>query len=189
MTGASGTAGALHGRRRVPLVLVAAVAGNGVIGRAGALPWRLRTDLRRFRRLTSGHPVVMGRRTYLSIGRPLPDRTTIVVSRDPRFAASGVVVAASLEAGLSAAEGDALRREADAIMVGGGADVYAQTIGLAARLEITRVRASMEGDTLFPFIDPAQWRETARDDHPAGPGDEAPFTTLSFERRCGELQC
>jgi dihydrofolate reductase len=170
-------------RLRVPLVLVAAVAENGVIGRAGGLPWRLKTDLKRFRALTTGHPVVMGRRTYLSFGAPLKGRTNIVVSRDLGFSAAGVVVAPSLETALEAAEGDALRRAAAAIVIGGGADIYLKTISQAARLEITRVHARPDGDTVFPEIDPAQWRETARQDYAAGPDDEAPFTTLTYERQ------
>jgi dihydrofolate reductase len=169
----------------IPLVLIAAVAENGVIGRAGGMPWRLRTDLRRFRALTTGHPVVMGRRTWLSFGRPLKGRTNIVVSRDPEFGAPGIVVAPSLEAALEVAEGDALRRAAAAIVVGGGADIYTRTIAMAERLEITRVHARPQGDTVFPDIDPAQWRETARQEYAAGPDDEAPFTALTYERRRG----
>ena len=170
---------------RVPLVLVAAVAENGVIGRDGGLPWRLKTDLKRFRALTVGHPVVMGRKTYLSFGKPLKGRTNIVVTRDPAFTAAGVVVAPNLEAALEAAAGDALRRGAAAIVIGGGADIYAETIDRAARLEITRVHARPEGDTAFPAIDPARWRETAREEHAAGPDDEAAFTTLTYERHHG----
>jgi len=165
-----------------PLVLVAAVAENGVIGRAGGLPWRLKTDLKRFRALTVGHPVVMGRKTYLSFGKPLKHRTNIVVTRDPDFAAAGIVVASSLEAALEVAEGDALRRGAAAIVIGGGAGIYAKTIDRAARLEITRVHVRPKGDTVFPAIDPAIWRETARQEYAAGPDDEAPFTTLTYER-------
>ena len=166
------------------LVLVAAIAENGVIGRAGALPWRLKTDMRHFRGLTAGYPVVMGRRTYAAIGKPLRDRTSIVVSRNAVFAAPGVVVAPNLAAALDVARGDALRRAVAAIMIAGGADLYAQTIGRAARLEITRVHASPQGDAVFPAIDPGQWHETARREHPAGPDDEAPFTTLTYERKC-----
>jgi len=164
------------------LVLVAAVAENGVIGRAGGLPWRLKTDLKRFRALTVGHPVVMGRKTYLSFGKPLKHRTNIVVTRDPEFAAAGVVVAPSLDAAMEVAEGDALRRGAAAVVVGGGADIYARTIDRAARLEITCVHVRPEGDALFPLIDPSRWRETARQEYAAGPDDEAPFTTLTYER-------
>ena len=167
---------------RLPLVLVAAVAENGVIGRAGGLPWRLKTDMRRFRALTAGHPVVMGRKTFLSLGKPLKGRTNIVVTRDPGFLSPGIVVAMSLAAALEAAEGDALRRGVAAIVIGGGADIYGATIGSAARLEITRVHASPAGDTMFPPIDPTQWRESAREEHPAGPEDEAPFTMLTYER-------
>jgi dihydrofolate reductase len=170
---------------RIPLVLVAAVAENGVIGLAGAMPWRLRTDLRRFRALTMGHPIVMGRKTFLAFGKPLQGRTNIVISRDPEFAVPGIVVAPSLEAALEVAEGDALRRAAAAIVVGGGAGIYSDTIDMAARLEITRVHARPQGDTLFPDIDPALWRETARQEFAAGPDDDAPFTTLTYERRRG----
>jgi len=165
--------------RRLPLVLVAAVAENGVIGRAGGLPWRLKTDLKRFRALTAGHPVVMGRKTYLSFGKPLKYRTNIVITRDPEFAAAG---APSLEAAMEVAEGDALRRGAAAIVIGGGADIYAKTIDRAARLEITRVHARPEGDTIFPAIDPTRWRETARQEFAAGSDDEVAFTSLTYER-------
>jgi dihydrofolate reductase len=168
---------------RTPLVLVAAIAENGVIGRAGGLPWRLKTDLKRFRALTVGHPVVMGRKTYLSFGKPLKNRTNIVVTQDPEFAAAGIVVAPGLEAAMEVAEGDALRRGAAAIVIGGGADIYSKLIDRAARLEITRVHVRPEGDTMFPEIDPALWREVSRQEHAAGPDDEAPFTTLTYERR------
>jgi dihydrofolate reductase len=163
-------------------MLVAAVAENGVIGRAGGLPWRLKTDLKRFRALTVGHPVVMGRKTYLSFGKPLKHRTNIIVTRDPNFAAAGIVAVSSLEAALEVAEGDALRRGAAAIVIGGGADIYSKTIDRAARLEITRVHAWPEGDAIFPAVDPMQWRETAREEFAAGPDDELAFTALTYER-------
>ena len=169
-------------RAHLPLVIVAAVAENGVIGRSGGLPWRLKSDLARFRAITAGHPVVMGRKTFLSIGKPLRDRTTIVVTRDPAFAAAGIVTAPSLEAAITAAQGDALRRGAAAIIIAGGAALYAATIGVVARLEITRVHASPPGDTLFPSLDPAQWRETARHEFSAGPEDDAAFSAVTYER-------
>ena len=115
------------------------MSDNGVIGRGNALPWRLKSDLQHFRALTMGKPVIMGRKTYLSIGKPLPGRTTIVVSRDRAFAAPGILVAPSLEAAFAAARGDALRRGADAIVVAGGADIYAQVLPLASRLVVTQV--------------------------------------------------
>jgi dihydrofolate reductase len=169
------------------LVLVAAVADNGVIGQGGGLPWRLKSDLRNFRAVTIGKPVVMGRKTYISIGKPLPGRTNIVVSRNRDFAAPGVVVAPSITAALAIARGDALRRSADAIAVIGGAELYAHTIGQADRLVITHVRLRPEGDTVFPVIDPARWREVARSAHVAGPDDAAGFTVLVYERRATHL--
>ena len=164
------------------IVLIAAVAENGVIGRAGAMPWRLKSDLQHFRALTTGKPVVMGRKTWQSVGKPLRDRTNIVVTRDPAFTAPGAVVCASLVAALAVARGDALRRGADAIMVIGGGDIYAQSMPLATRLEITHVHARPEGEAMFPPIDPAIWRESARRDCAAGAGDEASFTILTYIR-------
>jgi dihydrofolate reductase len=164
------------------LVIVAAVAENGVIGRDGKLPWHLRSDLRHFRAVTLGHPAVMGRKTYDAIGKPLAGRTNIVVTRDPAFAARGVVAAPGLDAALAIARGDALRRGTAEIMIIGGADLYRQTIDHAARLEITRVHARPDGDSVFPQIDPARWRETGRCEHPAGRDDDAAFTTLVYER-------
>jgi dihydrofolate reductase len=184
--------GVPHQRRRIErarapaslmeLVLIAAVAENGVIGRAGTLPWRLKSDMQRFRALTWGKPIVVGRKTYLSFAQqPLPGRTNIVVTRDPGFATPGALVTPSLPAALDAARGDALRRGTD-IMVLGGADIYAQTIRLADRLEITHVRARAAGDAVFPAIDPALWREAARQAHPAGPDDDAPFDSVTYVR-------
>ena len=168
--------------RPISIVLLAAVADNGVIGRGNALPFRQRSDLQRFKALTMGKPVVMGRKTYRSIGKPLPGRTNIVVTRDPNFGADGVVVAGSIEAALAAARHDARRRGADAIMVIGGTDIFAQTMPLADRLEITHVHARPAGDTFFPPIDCKLWRETARSEHPAGPQDEASFAYVTYAR-------
>src|SRR5438876_914538 len=136
--------------RRVKLVLVAAVADNGVIGQGGDMPWRLQADLQHFCRLTMGKPVVMGRKTYLSIGKPLAGRTTIVISRDPSLAIPGAIVTASFERALAVARGDALRRAVSEIIIAGGADIYAQAMPLADRLEITHVHARPDGDTVFP---------------------------------------
>jgi dihydrofolate reductase len=169
------------------LVLVAAVADNGVIGRAGALPWRLKSDLRNFRAITAGKPVVMGRKTYLSIGKPLAGRTNIVVSRNRDFAAPGIIVASDIEIALAVARGDALRRAADAIAVIGGAEIYAHVIGRADRLVITRVHLRPDGDTRFPAIDPALWREVERGEQAPGPDDAAAFTVLVYERHATHL--
>ena len=169
--------------RSVSLVLVAAVAENGVIGQGGALPWRLKSDMKLFRAATMGKPVVMGRRTYLSIARLLVGRTNIVVSRDPAFEAPGVVAAPSVEAALTVARGDALRRGVGEIAIIGGANIYAQTIDRADRLVITRVHLQPSGDTTFPAIDPAIWRERERTPHDAGPDDDAGFAVVVYERR------
>ncbi|MFD2182181.1 dihydrofolate reductase [Rhodoplanes azumiensis] len=168
--------------RPLPLVLVAAVADNGVIGRDGALPWRLKSDMRHFRALTLGHPVVMGRKTFQSIGKPLPGRTTIVVTRDAAFAAAGVVVAGSLAAALAVARGDALRRGASAIMLAGGGELYREAMALAERLEITRVHAAPAGDAVFPPIDAAAWRAVAHTPGQQGPEDGAPFSFVTYAR-------
>jgi dihydrofolate reductase len=162
------------------IVLIAAVADNGVIGRGGKMPWRLKSDMRHFVALTKGKPVVMGRKTYDSTHiKPLPNRTNIVVTRDKNFTAPGVLVTTSLEAALEAARGDALRRGTD-IMVIGGADIYAQAMPLADRLEFTQIHMRPEGDSLFPPIDPAVWREAAREAHPAGPDDDAAYDFVSY---------
>jgi dihydrofolate reductase len=177
------------GRLAAPaLVLVAAVADNGVIGRGGGLPWRLKSDLRNFRAITMGKPVVMGRKTYLSIGKPLEGRTNIVVSRNRDFAAPGIVVAPSIEVALAVARGDALRRAADAAAVIGGAELYAHLIGSADRLVITHVHLRPEGDTLFPVIDPKLWREVERSEHRPGPDDAAAFSVLVYERHATHLR-
>jgi dihydrofolate reductase len=165
----------------IKIVLLAAVADNGVIGRDNALPWRLSSDLKRFKALSWGKPVVMGRKTYLSIGKPLPGRTNIVVSRDATFFAAGVLVS-ELDAALIAARGDALRRGVNEIVVIGGTDIFTQTMPIADRLEITHVHARPEGDTFFPAIDPGLWRETMRSEQPAGPRDEASFSYVTYTR-------
>lgn len=171
-----------NGVRQAPpsVVLIAAVSDNGVIGRDNALPWRLRSDMRHFRALTMGKPVIMGRKTYLSIGKPLPGRTNIVVSRDPAFAAAGVLVAGSLAAALDAARGDAFRRGQSEIAVIGGAELYALAMPIADRLEITRVHADIQGDAVFPAIDAAIWREIARSEQVAGPEDDADMTFVTY---------
>ncbi len=168
------------------IVLIAAVAENGVIGRGNALPWRLKSDMQRFRALTMGKPVIMGRKTYLSIGKPLSGRTTIVVSRDRAFAAPGIVVAPSLEAALAAARGDALRRNSDAIMVAGGAEIYAQAMPLATQLAITQVHKRVDGDAYFPAIDATTWHESARDERAAAAEDEAAFAWVAYQRRIND---
>lgn len=165
------------------VVLVVAVAENGVIGSNGALPWRLKSDMAYFKSVTMNRPMLMGRKTWDSLPRkPLPGRTNIVLTRDASFAATGALVATSLEAALSAARGDALRRGVDEIAVIGGSDIFALMLPLADRVEFTRVHTRPAGDTTFPELPGAMWREAARRDFPASPQDDAPFTILTYER-------
>jgi len=172
-----------HGNMvRLDIIIVAAVAENGVIGRGNALPWRLKSDMAHFRQLTMGKPVVLGRKTYQSIGKPLSGRTTIVISRDASFNAPGIVVAPNLATALEIARGDAFRRNAEAIVVAGGADIYVQTLPLATRLVITEVHKRVDGDARFPAIDPKHWREDARSEQNPGPQDEGSFAFVTYRR-------
>ena len=153
-----------------------------MIGRGNSLPWRIRSDLKHFRALTLGKPVIVGRKTFLSIGKPLAGRTTIVVSRDRNFAAAGVVATASLDAALAAARGEALRGGTDTIVVAGGGEIYLQAIPLATRLAITKIHKQIDGDAHFPAIQPGIWRETACEEHAPAEGDEAAFAFVNYER-------
>jgi dihydrofolate reductase len=164
------------------IVLLAAIAENGIIGRGNTLPWRLKSDMIHFRTFTTGKPVVMGRKTYLSIGKPLNGRTTIVVSRDVNFAAPGIVVAPSIHNALTAARGDALRRGADAVIVAGGAEIYTQAMPLASQLVITEVHKRVEGDARFPAIDAKIWQESARSEQQPAAEDEAAFAFVTYQR-------
>jgi len=158
------------------IVLIAAVARNGVIGRDNGLPWRLKGDMRFFRESTTGHTVVMGRKTWDSLGRPLPLRRNVVVTRNPAFRAEGVEVVGSLDAALAiAGEGP--------IFVIGGAELYRQALPRADRLLITEVDAEVEGDARFPDFDRAAFVETARASHPADPDNDYPFSLVEYRRR------
>jgi dihydrofolate reductase len=165
---------------RTSIVILAAVADNGVIGHDNGLPFRQSSDLKRFKAMTMGKPVLMGRKTYASIGKPLPGRTNIVISRDPDFAPPGVIVSRDLDSALAAARDDARNRGVNEIVVIGGTDVFAQTMPLADRLEITQVHMKPAGDTHFPAIDGARWRVLARSEHAAGPNDEADFSYVTY---------
>jgi dihydrofolate reductase len=165
------------------LVLVAAVAENGVIGRDGALPWRLSGDLKRFKALTLGKPVLMGRRTFASIGRALPGRANIVLTRDPSFRAEGVRTAPNLASALAIAEEEARRLGADEIAIIGGAALYAETLPRAHRLYLTEVHAKPPGTTYFPAFDRKAWREIAREDPLQPPGEEYSYSFVVLDRR------
>ncbi|KRQ01735.1 diacylglycerol kinase [Bradyrhizobium yuanmingense] len=166
------------------IVFVVAIAENGVIGAGNAMPWRLKSDMARFKALTIGKPVIMGRKTFETLRRPLPGRTNIVVTRDPAYRANGAIVTRSPADAEAVARGDALRRSITEIAVIGGAEIYRQWLGRADRLEITEVHARPEGDTRFD-IDKAEWNEVERIRHPAGPDDSADLSYVTYRRRRG----
>ncbi|MCK1741453.1 dihydrofolate reductase [Bradyrhizobium sp. 139] len=166
------------------IVFVVAIAENGVIGAGNAIPWRLKSDMARFKALTIGKPVIMGRKTFESLRRPLPGRTNIVITRDADYRANGAIVTTSAADAGAVARGDALRRSVAEIAVIGGAEIYRQWLDAADRLEITEVHARPEGDTYFD-IDRAEWEETARIRHPAGPDDSADYSYVTYRRRAG----
>jgi dihydrofolate reductase len=165
------------------IFLIAAAAENGVIGRDNTIPWKLKADQQRLKALTMGKPIVMGRKTFLSLRRPLPGRTNIVITRDANYRAPGAIVTNSFENALVIARGDALRRSVAEIAIIGGVDVYARALPVAGRLEITEVHARIDGDTHFPPIDAALWQETARTRHAAGPEDSADYSYVTYCRQ------
>ena len=164
-----------------PVALIVAAADNGVIGRNNALPWDLPADLAHFKRQTMGKPILMGRKTFESIGRPLPGRTNIVITRDESYAAEGVRVVHSLEDAISLAEDIALIDGAEELVVIGGAEIYEASLALAQRIYLTRVHASPMGDAYFPDLDGARWQVTARESHDAE-GDKPAYTFLEYTR-------
>jgi len=157
--------------------IIAALARNGVIGRGNAMPWHLPEDLRHFRALTMGHPIIMGRKTHESLGRPLPGRRNIVVSRDARFRAAGCEAVPSIEAALATCAGAA------EIFIIGGAQIYAASLPLADRLHLTEIQADFEGDAHFPAIDWRDWREVARRPQRSDAGFDYDFATYERIRR------
>jgi len=162
-------------RQRPRIALIVARARNGVIGRDGGLPWKIPGELAHFKRTTMGHPIVMGRKTWESIGRPLPGRRNVVVSRSIDYAAPGAEVAGSL------ADALVLCADSGEVFVIGGAELYAQALPWADRAIITEIDADFDGDAHFPPLDPAQWREIAR---VPGPG-EPPHAFVTYARQAG----
>jgi dihydrofolate reductase len=163
----------------VVISLIAAVADNGVIGAGGAMPWRLPSDLKHFRRVTMGKPIVMGRRTLESIGKPLDGRLNVILTRDPAFAQPGTVAATSLDAALETAAAVG----ADEIIIGGGGEVYAAAMARADRLYITHVALAPDGDTVFPPIDPALWQAVSDEPMQRSERDSAEARFVVYERR------
>ena len=168
---------------QLPLALVVAVARNGVIGEHNGLPWKLPSELRRFRDITTGHPCIMGRKTWESIGKPLKNRDNIVLTRGAPIAVDGAITARTLHEALDAATACAKARGASAIMIIGGGEVYRQTLPLASRLYFTRVDMEASGDTHFPELPPHDWLEVAREKHDAGPSDSCGYVILTLDRR------
>ena len=156
--------------------LIVAVSTNNVIGVRGALPWHISEDLRRFRRLTTGKPVVMGRKTYASIGKPLPERRNIVISRDPEFTATGCDIVASPDAAIE------LTGDSAEVMVIGGSQIYAAFLPLARRIYLTRVHAHVDGDTYFAVLDEAHWNLTACKEYAANEVRRHGFAFMTYDR-------
>lgn len=157
------------------LSLIAAVARNRVIGLNNALPWHLPEDLRRFRTLTTGHHIIMGRKTYESLNRLLPERTTVIVTHNPSYAVPGAVIVHSLEQAMEACAED------DEAFIIGGAELYREGLGLAHKMYITEIDAAFEGDVVFPEFDRARWQETSRERHVSAQG--LPFAYVSYQRK------
>jgi dihydrofolate reductase len=168
--------------RELKISLIVAAAENGVIGRGGAMPWHVPSDLKHFRRVTMGKPVIMGRKTYDSIGKPLPGRDNIVVTRDRQFSAPGTERASSIDEALDIARRRAGERGVDEIAVIGGAEIFALTMPLADRIYLTRIHAHPDGDVMFADPDPRLWREVSRAPVAPDPRDEARATLVIFER-------
>lgn len=165
------------------IVAVVARSTNGVIGVDNGLPWRLSSDLKRFKTLTMGKPMIMGRRTWDSIGKPLPGRVTVVVTRNPHFAAEGAHVAANPAEALATARRLAAQMGANEIIVAGGEEIFRALLHQIDVIEITEVALQSLGDAHFPPLDPTEWREIARENPPRGPKDEAAFAYVTLMRR------
>ena len=165
------------------LAIIVAAAENGLIGRNNALPWHLPGDLQYFKRVTMGKPILMGRKTFESIGRPLPGRTNVVITRNPDFSAEGIRVVESLAAALRLAEDIALVDGVEELVVIGGAEIYREALPLAQRLYLTEVHASVEGDAWLPEIDWADWREVQRERHAAEGNNPYDYSFVVYERR------
>lgn len=160
------------------LSILVAMAKNRVIGKNNALPWQLPPDLKRFKQLTMGHHIVMGRKTYESIGRPLPGRTSIIITRQTDYQAPGAIVVASIDQALKvSSEGQEIDQE---IFVIGGAEIYQQALELCQRIYITEIQQEFDGDTLFPELNQQEWREISREKHRLndGGGFEYHFVVL-----------
>jgi dihydrofolate reductase len=163
--------------------LVVAIAENGVIGRDGGLPWHMSSDLKTFRRVTMGKPLIMGRKTFQSLKKPLDGRDNIVVTRDAGFSADGALIANDFAAALACAERCAKARGVDEVMVIGGTNIFREALPLARFIYKTEVHGSPEGDAVFPDVDWSGWQEEAREALPRGPKDDFAATFIVFKRK------
>ncbi|WP_273719914.1 MULTISPECIES: dihydrofolate reductase [unclassified Bartonella] len=167
----------------LPICLIAAVAENGVIGREGAMPWKLSTDLQRFKALTFGKPIIMGRKTWDSLGRPLPGRTNIVITRNGTWRAEGAVIVHSLSQACSVAKRIASQNDADAIFIIGGGEIFQQGLHIADKIFLTEVLASIKGDSFFPVFDKEKWTLVQTQYIPEGDKDSHPTRFVVYERK------
>ena len=163
--------------------LIVAVAENGVIGRDGTMPWRLSTDLKRFKSITVGHPVIMGRKTWDSLKKPLPERVNIVITRDKSFAIDSAIVAHSFSEARQLAEEEAVKAETDEIFVIGGGAIFKEALPFADHMYVTEILSSVEGDTFFPPFNPEKWRALSSEMVPEGPKDTFPTRFVVYERQ------
>ena len=160
------------------VALIVAVSENGGIGKDGKVPWHLTDDLKNFKRLTMGHHLVMGRKTFETIGKALPGRRMVVVSRNAEYAAAGCEAVSSLEAALELAR----ERDEDVVFIGGGAEIYAAALPLAERMYYTQVQAVVAADTFFPAYDEGEWEEVEAVEFPAGEGNDYDYVVKVLER-------
>lgn len=165
----------------LPVAIVVAVANNGVIGRGNTLPWDLPDDLQHFKRTTMGRPIIMGRKTFESIGRPLPGRLNIILTRDSAWQAPGVSVATSMQQAIDIAEDQALIDGADSVVVIGGAEIYRQALPFTSRVFLTRVHGDVQGDAFFDLDQLVEWREVSRIENPAGARNSHSFSIVELE--------
>jgi dihydrofolate reductase len=173
---------AKRGRGAPIIALVVAMADNRAIGRGGELPWHLHSDMRYFRSITMGKPIVMGRLTFASLGRALDGRVNIVLTRNAAFEAPGAIMAYNLEEALDVGRRAAAKAGVDEIMIIGGEDVFREVLPLASRIYLTEVHAAPEADTWFPALDMREWREVSREAHQAGPKDDHDFSFVVLDR-------
>lgn len=165
------------------VIFVVAMAENRVIGKDNAMPWHVRSDLKRFKALTWGKPMIMGRKTFQSIGKPLPGRESVVITADPDFHAEGAHVVHSTEAALERARQLAVVLRSDAVAVIGGGEIFRQMLSQAHRIHVTEIHARPEGDAFFPELDPGQWMEESRARHEAGEKDDHAFSYIEYVSR------